>query len=198
MLHALQIIKAFKANFWFVLHCWIQNLAWKSNSYIQSDGSWSFLMVPSGCTFNQSMYFWVNLMNSFDCLLNLKYWTQQNAKEWNQVSRSPYSSTMLEISWDIILITDWEFLNPKKENFNQEEAKTELTKVFVTSNNPPISAPPSSLGEGPRQPCAEGVMKIRCLQGLQGLKVSLRSSIQKTFNLQWTSSESKQRKKMRM
>lgn len=81
------------------------------------------------------------------------------------------------------------------KNLNQGKAKTELTKVFVTSSNPPISAAPSSLGKGPRQPCAEGVMKIRCLQGLQGLKVSLRSSIQKTFNLQWTSSESKQRKK---
>lgn len=78
---------------------------------------------------------------------------------------------------------------------NQGKAKTELTKVFVTSSNPPISAPPSSLGKGPRQPCAEGVMKIWCLQGLQGLKVSLRSSIQTTFNLQWISSESKQRKK---
>lgn len=65
------------------------------------------------------------------------------------------------------------------KNLNQGKAKTELTKVFVTSSNPPISAAPSSLGKGPRQPCAEGVMKIRCLQGLQGLKVSLRSSIQK-------------------
>lgn len=67
------------------------------------------------------------------------------------------------------------------KNLNQGKAKSELTKVSVTSSNPPISAAPSSLGKGLRQPCAEGVMKIRCLQGLQGLKVSLRSSIQKTI-----------------
>lgn len=81
------------------------------------------------------------------------------------------------------------------KNLNQGKAKTELTKVFVTSSNPPISAAPSSLGKGPRQPCAEGVMKIRCLQGLQGLKVSLRSSIQKnvqsSVNFLWKQTEKK-------